>query len=298
MSAFKKMTLSKKHLIIYLIASLVIALAMTVFRIYMICTEYETETYFFKYGSPLPDIFNYTLVALIVIIFAFFIFTKKKSLPDDYGKTSIPTVITAAATGFLSFIGGLYAASQLLITNDPAGEAAVVSESAQRVETFAFIQCLLSLGVFAYFLLTAFSLHRCSVMKTVFGIIAILWHVVFLLVIYFDMTRPINAPIRLMFQFAILASMIYLIVEMRFLLGIAKPRLFMSVSFISIIIIMSAALPMTVCAIAGLFIMPASNIIYSLHLIAMLGYIISRTVTYIRQPLPQAETAENKNEEN
>lgn len=299
MTAIKKISLKQKHLKLLLLTVIAIAMALTAFRIYMISTDYEAETYFFSYSSSLPDIFNYTVAALVVVIFLFFIFTKKNSLPKDYGKINIPTVIMSTATGFLAFIGGLYAASQLLLTNDSSSALNMMSQglpvdpSAQRVEIFALIQSVLSLGVFAYFLLTAFSINRYSKMKTVFGIVTILWHVVFLLVIYFDMTRPMNAPIRLMFQFAILTSMLYIIAEMRFLLGIAKPRFFMAISFITIIMIMSAAIPMTVCAISGSFVLTQSNIIYSLHLIAMLGYVISRTATYINQPFMPADSAEN-----
>jgi len=165
----------------------------------------------------------------------------------------------------------------------------------QRLNAFVKIQCVLSLAVFAYFMLTAFSIGKHAKIKSVLGILTILWHVVFLLVIYFDMSKPINSPIKMMFQFAVLVSMIFMVYELRFLLGMARPRMYMATALASIVVISSAAIPMTIGAFAGYFNVTVSNLIYSLQLVAMLGYIISRFVTYINYNASHKNTTKEEN---
>lgn len=284
MTTFNKFKLDLRT-VLYIVIAVSVVLAGA--RIYMIEAFYENEMYTFAHGTVLPDIFNYFIFGAVIIVFILFALMDKSCFAEEMGNASASTVVFAAATGFFALVGGLYAISQITI-KDPVTEMmqqmGAVDVYAQRLNTFVKIQCVLSLAVFAYFMLTAFSVNKYSRAKSVLGILSILWHVVFLLVIYFDMSKPINSPIKVMLQFAVLVSMIYMVYEMRFMLGMGKPRMFVATSLVSVIVIAAGALPMTVCAFTGAFNVMLSNLLYSVQLVGMLGYIISRLITYLKQP--------------
>lgn len=283
MTTFNKLKLNLRT-VLYIVfaAGFVLAAA----RVYMIEALYENEMYSFANGTVLPDIFNYFIFGAVVAVFALFALADKSGFAGEMGNTSAATVAFAAATGFFALVGGLYAISQITI-KDPVTEMmkqmGTLDVYTQRLNTFVKIQCVLSLAVFAYFMLTAFSVNKYSRAKSVLGILTILWHAVFLLVIYFDMTKPINSPIKMMFQFSVLVSMVYMVYEMRFMLGIGKPGMFVATSLAAILVIAAGALPMTICAFTGAFNVVVSNLLYSVQLLGMLGYIISRLITYLAQ---------------
>lgn len=256
-----------------------IGLVLVAEQTYMISALFEVEVYHYEYGNILPDIFNYVLVAVVVAAIAMpFIFTRKKSLHTTMGRESTVTVVFAALVAFFVLWVGLATLYDVVMESK---DVLVATQS--RTRSFRVLQAILSLPMFAYFVLTAFSVEKHVGAKTILGILAIVWHIIFLLVLYFDTAIPLNCPLRYMFQFAVVASMMYLVYEIRFLLGISKSKLYVAISCISATLCAVASLPVIITGITGKLALSSFDYCCCGMLAVMTGYIVSRIITYLKE---------------
>ncbi|MBE6687285.1 MAG: hypothetical protein E7591_08705 [Ruminococcaceae bacterium] len=250
-----------------------VALVLAGFRTILVCSSYDIEASHFDNGNPLPDIFNYILFALTVCVIIILFLCKKGELPSDIGVTGNVTKFFAGAVAFCSLWGGLYSFTKTVSIPD------VMQTRAQQLGN---IQALLSLGVFIYFVFNAFSNEKHVKIKSVFGLVTILWHVLFVLTIYFDMTTPLNAPVKVLFQFAVLASMFYINYEMRFFVNIPQPRAYVAASLVSVVFLLSASVSMIVGKLMGKVNIGYLDLIYCVQLLCTAGYVLSRLFTYLK----------------
>ncbi|MBR5515933.1 MAG: hypothetical protein IKU52_06995 [Clostridia bacterium] len=278
---------------------LAVALVFTGIRSYLLCTSYEITVHRFETGAVLPEILNYLLFAYVCISLLLFAAVKKNSLPNTLGKTNIVTSFFAAITGVFSIASGIYSINSTILNNaSTSNQTAFATRDIpiNKALLFGKIQAVLSIAVFIYFIFTAFSKEKHTKIKTIFGIFSIVWHVMFIMAIYFDMNTPLNAPVKVLFQFACMASMFYIIYEIRFLTGIGKPRLYVPVSLIAVTFLCISSTSMLAGKLCGTVTVGILDTLLCLQQLAAAGYILARLVTYIKDTnkVPMFEKEEPK----
>ena len=99
--------------------------------------------------------------------------------------------------------------------------------------------------------MAAFIPEKYNGAKTVIGCVTIIWHVLYLLAIYFDMTAPLNDPIRLMNEFALVGIMMFLTVEIRFLCGLPKKGFYVGTAVVAFTLLLSSSVSNIIYAIVN-----------------------------------------------
>lgn len=261
---------------IFIAVALASAAVFAVWQTILVCTVYEAEFRLFANGAKAPGIFNVTLVVVTIIILVVFAASMKVKLPVKFNEASPLTKVFSALTAFLLLSNTIRAVLPLVFTS--------LNEETlpHRIYVMSAVTMVLSIPAFIYFVMIAFSKKLNRRTQAAIGMFAIAWNMSYLLLIYFDITGPINDPLHLIDEFAVIAVMLYLVYEIRFLLDDPRPNyyiafsvfavIFLAVSLVSNIVgMMSGALPFE------------SDALYYIYEIAMLLYVLSRVVPYIKR---------------
>lgn len=113
---------------------------------------------------------------------------------------------------------------------------------------------LLSLAAAAYFVLNFFAADREQKRNEYHALVgfALLLELVALIALsYFDTTVSMNATGKLMFSYSMIAFMLFILSELRGLLDISKPRLYLVFGFLTMITSCASSIPWLVGLVAG-----------------------------------------------
>lgn len=111
--------------------------------------------------------------------------------------------------------------------------------------------------------------------------------------IYFDRYIPMNNPDKIALIFSILFNMLYLIAEYRFLLGIPRKKIYISLSLISIMLGTSFSISYLIAAIFGAL-KDGAYLVYAFASLISSMYVLIRLIEYMRSSKP----ADKANDEN
>lgn len=128
-----------------------------------------------------------------------------------------------------------------------------------------------------YFLITALSAQPNRKLLALSGFCVIIWGILFLLNFYFDTTIPITSASRPLGYFSIFAVMIYFLMELRFLVGNAKPRRYLAVSLTAIFVLSLTGVPNFILIATGL--RTSNDSIFHIAQVCMLFYILARMIS-------------------
>jgi hypothetical protein len=112
-----------------------------------------------------------------------------------------------------------------------------------------------------------------------FSFFPLIWTWIYLLGIYFDHTIEMSSPARVIKELALIALMLYQLMETRALLGKSKPKAYIMVSSFAIIFLCPAFLPKVIEWISGDIILDA-EVACSLYGALMVVYIFARLIGY------------------
>ncbi len=212
-------------------------------------TAYEPTAHYFKADAPLPllALISVTLGALCGIASA--LFSDKQSLTGTPFHSPVAALITCV--GFL--LGGVL---MLLIAST----------------TLSFLTSLLFLlsALYAFLGATSLATKKPSALALL-GFLTVAACAVGNVYCYFDVSLEMNAPVKLAIQMALLFSMLYFTGELRFLLGRAKIRLYLILSYCAMAACALCALAIPVSYFRG--ILPRYDY-YALSIVA-LGILVS-----------------------
>ena len=114
------------------------------------------------------------------------------------------------------------------------------------------------------------------------GCLLTLFFIFRLLVLYYDVTTPINSPLKMLEQMATVAAMLFIVYEMRFLLCDPRQRAYVTVSILAFILLAAHSTSQIIasCFIAG---MPYStaNMISLFFELMLAVYIFAGLVSYL-----------------
>ncbi len=252
-----------------------VSLALTVISIALRCVNlsffYDSDIGYYTRGALLPALGNILLFfsLLFFAIFPFFIFRKADVAYSP--KTPLSARIAAAvpAIGFL-----------ILAVTDLTDPKLTVS--------IPFLSCALSIIAAVYFILVA--LEKATPLSSVLcGFCAILRLVLALGSSYFDVTVPMNAPDKLLFQFACLGGMVFLVSELRAVASKARPFLYFFAAGCAVLFLGTSSLPSLFAAHAS--ILKNTELLFSYYMLASLFvYVAVRLFTVVQsQNAPEAQ---------
>ena len=271
--------LHKKTVYILLCVSLVFTVIQTVLAMKF----FDPEVFLYAHGTLLGDIFNIALALFVIAVLVLFSVFKTDGHPDTLAKSSGVTGVFAAASGILLFFCGIY--SLLTYTQEKSS----LMYMTEKQDTFTKWAAVLGLVAFLYFMLAAFMPNKADKVKVWIGCVTIAWHIMQLLSVYFDMTNPLNNPMRLINEFALVGAMMYLTVEIRYLAKIPKKGLYISTSVIAFTLLLASSVSnLALCfktAVDG-------NCVYYIYQLLMAIYILSRLLSQLNHE----EEAESKEE--
>ncbi len=271
MNKLKFSYLNKK--IIYLL--LVCAVIFTAFQSFLVLKYYEADVYLYAHGTALPTVFNVLLSAFVIVVLVGCSLCTCEEYSDKLARSSFATrffslLASAAllATGIFEMIGYNQRTSELMYM-------------AQKQDKFILWSVLLSFGAFIYFLLFAFVPAKLNRIKTVLGCITIVWHILYLLAVYFDMTTPLNDPMRLMNEFALVGIMMYLTVEIRYLCGTPKKGFYIGTSIVAFTLLLCSSVSNLIFALGGNSVQGGNVAIYIYQLISAV-YVFTRLFAQLK----------------
>lgn len=250
------------------VAMLILSVIFAVCQTLLIYFFYETDVFLYAHGTPLPDFFHIVLAVFVlmnVIVFSIF---KTKSHPDSYAPTGAIASVFAALSAFAVISIGIYGIMTYLENKKN------LMFVAQRGDSFMFWASLASVLAFAYFIVTAFVKDK-SHLKAWLGMGCIAWHILYLLGVYFDLSTPLNCPIRLIHEFALVASMIFVAMEVRFLLGTPKKGLYIASCVVAFMLLLASSMSNIICTLSGRLTANSSMLCYIFELF-MAGYVLFR----------------------
>lgn len=252
---------------------LAVGLCLAAFQVITALRFYDSSVYLYDFGI-VPKILNILLVIYVVAVVVVFAVFKKTEYPETPAKTSLITQILSylcAATLLICGVNDLIAFFK---------NSSDITHIASRQDTFVMWGGILSLGAVAYFVLCGIFADNSNKVKPWLGFVAVIWHIMYLLSIYFDMTNPLDNPIRLINEFALVAGMLFITVELRYMLGVAKKGFYISVSLISVTFLFASSVTGIVCMFSE--IIPQTRELWGYIFELTFGvYVLSRLVAQL-----------------
>lgn len=195
---------------IYLIAAACATLALTVLRTLALTTALDVDIGYFREGSPLVTALYIMEGIFLLAAFSLPFFIGRDTLPAARRPASLFTLISTgiAALGAAVMIAILIAHIRIL--------------SAPPLLTV--LALLLLLGAAVFFGLQFLSENPPPRLLLPAGYGAILSAALLLSITYFDLYTQMNAPHKVSIHVALLSVMLYLLFDLRPLIGAARPR--------------------------------------------------------------------------
>ena len=257
----RSLKLNKKILYILLACAVVF----TALQSFMVLKYYEPDVFLYSHGTVLPTVFNVVLALFVIISLVYFSLCRCKEYDDKLAKTSVTSFIfgilcaaSVIATGVIEYIAYDQRASQLMYV-------------VQKEDKFIVWSAVLAFVAFIYFLIP----DKLGKLKTFLGCVTVVWHILYLLSVYFDMTSPLNDPMRLMNEFALVGIMMYLTVEIRYLCGIPKKGFYIGTSVVAVTLLLSSSVSNLLFALGGNTVQGGNIGVYIYQLVSA-GYILTR----------------------
>ncbi|NLW73557.1 MAG: hypothetical protein GX057_01485 [Clostridiales bacterium] len=225
---------------IYVYSSLILSLICTL----LYCTSYlffyEADIGYFKSSALLPVISGALTVTSVVFMLTAFITIPKGTLPAaavTYGRPS-KLAASVCAAGFLG-----YAAFRLLsLQNEPTASPPLT------------LSCIILSALSApFFLIIAFRSNNAGGGRVFAGFFPIFWVAVAMSESYTNKLVAMNNPVKVSFLMAALAVMLFMLYELRYLLGRGMPRAFLVFTLAGIHVLAVFAVPTLLLAIAQIY---------------------------------------------
>lgn len=224
----------KKLIYVYALLAWTLTVLALVFRVLARVYSYDAEIGYFESGALFPTLHYICLALVAVLAGSAFILFRRYSVPDavlvGMQKTCVMEKVAA-------FIGGI---SMLIVSV----YTAIFYFSVGTLTPTGFTVVGLLTAIFSVFFFLFFWVPS-AVGKNlhVFSGFALVLHFVYILVTtYFELYTPMNNPVKLLLQLTSIAAILYLLCDLRFYLGIARPvryiassTLFLAFAFVTVL---------------------------------------------------------------
>ncbi|MFA6948100.1 MAG: hypothetical protein WCQ72_03890 [Eubacteriales bacterium] len=281
MDVFKKPPFAARFMCI---AACAAAVAASAANIVVMLRYYESSVNLYVSGSVIPSALNIAIAAVAAVLLCSGLFVGRGRLSASLAPMSQFAVFASGLCGFLCA-----ATAVMRVYEYVTGAFSVKTDDVSTI--FACIAALLAIPACIYFISQAVSASVKRTPHIITGFFVIIWGALTLVSAYFDMTTPLNSPPRILNQIACIALMIYMLYELRYPLGAARPRHFLSFGCASIFILTVNGISTVALTFFGMFTVGYQTVL-AIFQIAMAIYILSRELSLVGAPEDTA-TAES-----
>ena len=225
---------------IYLsIITLLTLCALTFKTIAVINSEFYDYRHAYFIKATLPNIAN-VLVCIVIVSFLIYIIGIQKAVklipsfssPLNY----VPSAALAAAIFFMFLRFGAIFLNSLAVSE-------YEQKSFADVEWLAFLLTVFAALSVIYLILNTVFIRTVSARRANFGFCIIIFFALYLTYLYFDVSVPINSPIKITDQFTYTFTSVFFLYEIRLSLGREKWKSYLIFGFISAILAAYSAIP-------------------------------------------------------
>ncbi|MCQ2353642.1 MAG: hypothetical protein MJ102_00900 [Clostridia bacterium] len=255
----------RSKLRIYRFSVLAVALLAGVLRTAALFTSYDKGIGYFNHNNILPA----TVTALLIIgslwaLSAAFLI-RPEELPSAPKFNTNGVFFSSIYAGFIMLADFGYKIFQFFQLRK-SGEINWILEKFRRLQEYTsavdrsdrIIAVISVIGTAAALLSAIFFFVRASAKTAakghvILGMFVIIRALCGIALIYFDMDIPMNNPNKIILQIALMSAMLYFLTEERFLIGggSEKPRAFMALALVSVILTASAGISCVIAFFAG-----------------------------------------------
>ncbi|NLE12391.1 MAG: hypothetical protein GX628_01800 [Clostridiales bacterium] len=202
-----------KPTVFFAAAACITAVTASVFQYYLMYNNYYISDCLYAPGTVVPAVYHWLLFAVMVILgLSFFTADReRKELPPD----NTAFIFISSMTAFM-FV------AQAIIY--------FVRSFSSGADKWLTASALLAVPAAVYFFFIVFGKPQSQNPRIVFGFFVIIWSAVTLLATHFDKTTPLNSPLRIQHQISLIFIMMFMLFELRYLLGIAMPRFYTAIA--------------------------------------------------------------------
>ena len=261
----------EKNLILIMTA---IGFLLAVAQIAATCLNYDPAVFLYDYKAVLPTVVTWLMVVYVIASLVLCFILKKAEYPESQASATLITRVLSLLCGAALLTSGL---SNLYVWQQHSENMMYIPS---RQDTFIMWTGIVSIAGCVYFVLNFIFPDRKKKLKAWFGCATIVWYILFVLAIYFDMTSPLNDPLRLIEEFALVAAMMFIVSEIRFSIQIPKKAFYISVSLIAFMLLCASSFAKLFCAVNGKLPMSYATFGHVYELV-MAGYILSRLISYL-----------------
>ena len=203
---------------------------------------YDADVGYFSRGAALPVVFN-MLIAVATVGCAVLCFIPRSPLtPDNCGDSGVSRMLYAFPC--------LASAYALIAQISAIGSYSDIGLAIPRIELLILVFNALAI---VYFAVSIFGNKIHAGFSVVFGAFAILWLMLMLVNLYFDMYIQINSPNKTMMAFALASAMLFISSELRLGLEVKKPQTQLFTTAFAVICLSTSSIPTLIAHFAGAF---------------------------------------------
>ncbi len=269
-----------------------------VLQISAMLLDYEKESNYFANNALLPILAaGFALSALAVGISSAFV-NKPKAFPHSQSRFRM--LHWSPAVGFLCAMAGI---SHELIQNGVTlwkkhTDGQLFLEEYLQGQTNIALFCLLLLILaFVFCVLWTRKPDQADPNKTAgFGFAAVIACALLSVLLYFDMSTEMNAPVKSLLQAGFLSSMIFFTTELRLLLGKPLPRLLAILSSLILTVGSLTALPISIAYLTQR-IDRFSHFAYALFMLCMIPVALGHIIELFSKNTSQRKDPEDPHSE-
>lgn len=257
---------------LYFAGAAALGAAAAVFQTFLYYAWYDESLNLYKNGSP-AFVF-YCAAAVCVLFLVSFIIAAGKSEPelDISGGDGYESALPSTGSRFMVFASvlcGFQLSSSSIIDAYYYFKGEYTGLTALKAAAM-----VLAVAASLYFFFNASRRPKKKVLQYL-SFAVIIWAVVYLMSIYFDMSAPLNCPVRILNQMALIGIMLYFTFEARCLLGRPKLRFYFAAAFATVFMISMNSIPDMIITFAG-YRQVGQDTLFRVAEISILLYIIAR----------------------
>lgn len=257
----------------YVLLTLIFTVLGMIGQTVVVLYGYDASMKGFKLGNPLGTLVGWGL-ALTSVLLLSALFTLKGAEASLQHPDHLTTFLSALA-------GGAVVAASVMI-------ALEFQKAGGALATVSSLMALLSLPTGAYLILQGLLLSKGEKVITALGFFPVIWGAMALMRIYFDNNTPINDPLRLLLQVALVAMMLAFLGELKIRVGKKGAPLFFAMAGVSLLLGASSAISTIVLRIV-IPTVPTSELMLAIADLLLSLYLFVRMVKLSK---PADKTAE------
>lgn len=247
-----------------------------VIRLVLLLYDYDFKLGLYKAETVLPQVFTAVLAVSVALLLTTVIVCRNTALPAELPPVSTKLTFVSALTGFAIFATVvMQLLMHLSFDIELSGwKSALASGLEIAMQAFALPSA-------AYFIVMAVRRDPYKPSTAALGFFPVLWASAYLMCVYFDISTTLNNPLRILEQASLIVVMAFMLMELRCLVGKAKPHYYVAFGMTAMVMVTSSSLPTLLLTIVKKMEVSVDTI-YDAAKICLAAYIAVRLADMIR----------------